>query len=138
MTANDLRHGVLLTGPVPYLPGLPDQQPPVGAVCRVQGRTTGLIGATRPCPLGGRQTNVVSATLLAFEALQDRRCGSRTGRISGDGKLSCKSLQQLVGRCRNAVYPAEEHNLAVEVVRLDVAGSATQTLPRGPAGSGLP
>jgi hypothetical protein len=39
-----------------------------------------------------------------FESLQDRRGGSRAERISGDGKLSCKSLQQLIGRCRSAVY----------------------------------
>jgi hypothetical protein len=78
-----------------------------------------------------RSSNERSASYLAglFESLQDRRCWSRAGRISGDGKLSCKSLQQLVGWCRNAVYPAEEHDLAVEVVRLDVAGSAPQALP---------
>ena len=63
------------------------------------------------------------------ESLQDRRCGSRAGRIVGDGKLTCQSLQQVVGRSRNAVYPAEQHDLAVEVVRLNVAGAAPQTLP---------
>jgi hypothetical protein len=78
-----------------------------------------------------RSSNERSVSYLAglFESLQDRRGGSRAGRISGDGEFSCKSLKQFVGWCRNAVYPAEEHDLAVEVVRLDVAGSATQALP---------
>jgi hypothetical protein len=81
-------------------------------------------------PKADRQTNAASASLAGpFESLQDRRGGSRAGRISGDGKLSCKSLKQLVGWCRNAMDPAEEHDLAVEVVRLDVAGSAPQALP---------
>ena len=78
---------------------------------------------------GSSNEGSVSYLSGLFESLQDRRCGSRTWRISGGGKLSCKSLQQLVGWCRNAVYPAEEHDLAVEVVRLDVAGSAPQALP---------
>ena len=37
-------------------------------------------------------------------------------------------MKQLVGWCRNAVYPAEEHGLAIEVVGLDVADGAPQEL----------
>jgi len=56
----------------------------------------------------------------------------------GDGPLSCKSLQQFVGWCCNAVYPAEEQYLSVEVVRLDVAGSPPQALSWGPTGRVCP
>ena len=40
----------------------------------------------------------------------------------------------LVGRGRHPVQPAEQHDLAVEVVGLDGAGAAGQALPRRPAG----
>ena len=59
------------------------------------------------------------------------------GTAAGDGKLSRQSLQQLVGGGRNAMHPSQEDDLAVEVVRLDVAGCAPQALPRGPAGPGF-
>ena len=66
--------------------------------------------------VGDRQPDAGRAGLRGlFESLQDRRCRSRAGRIAGDGKLSCQSLQQVVGGCRNAMYPAEEHDLAVEL-----------------------
>jgi hypothetical protein len=44
----------------------------------------------------------------------------RAERILGDDQLSCQSLNKVVGEGRNAVDLAEEHLLAVEVVRLDV------------------
>src|SRR5690606_38879740 len=38
-------------------------------------------------------------------------------------------LTDLVGRRRDAVQPAEQHDLAVQVVGLDVAGAADHALP---------
>jgi hypothetical protein len=55
-----------------------------------------------------------------FDSLRNLRCRGRAGRILGDDQLSCQSLNKVVGEGRNAVDLAEEHLLAVEVVRLDV------------------
>src|ERR1039458_7335902 len=73
-----------------------------------------------------------------FELLQ-YRCSRGCPRVDSVAReFTGQPLHQLVGRCRNAVCPAEQHDLTVEVVRLNVAGTATQALLGGPTGSGVP
>jgi hypothetical protein len=52
-------------------------------------------------------------------------------RATGRSNLSGESGKELVGWSRDAVEPAEQYDLAIEVVGLDVARPPSQALPRG-------
>ena len=73
---------------------------------------------------------------LQPQPLPQFRLGHAAGLCATGHQLVADGDQPGIERRRHAMQPAEQDDLAVEVVGLDGAGAALQALDRGPAGAG--
>src|SRR5438128_382545 len=93
------------------------------------------IDTTRPCGPSVRVGNELSATggsSLELDGRDDVADGGASRPCTAPSRVIGEALHRDVGRRWDVVLPAEQRDLAVEVVSLDAAEASRQALPRRP------
>src|SRR4051812_14711503 len=81
----------------------------------------------------GNELSATGASLLDVDRREDIADGCAAGPGASTCRIVGQSLHRDIRRCRDVVLPAEQRDLAVEVVGLDAAQAARQALPGRPA-----